>query len=320
MPITGVGSYPPTMQEFINHWTQVNIALGASPLTLRGGYALANFTADRTAIITAINAVITQDNLAQTAAGNLFNSKTALRNRLIQFRKWVGGYLPGSGYANALPVAPPFAASESKFLDPFQDALTLWTTINADATLTGVPLPLTLSGPYVLATFTADLTALRTAYITGKNADEQATLLRKQRDVLLRPAELRMKQYREVIPARFDPTSPFVASLPALTPPPGSTPEPVEVNAAWNVALNKAVLNWTPSAAPNLAHYSVRACTGTVYKVSNEFAVLDLPPGTLTLATLAGLPVPGAKAVYRVYVVLTTGNERGSNNAPVVRV
>jgi hypothetical protein len=40
MPITGIGSFPPTMQEFINHWTQVNATLGATPLTLRGGWSL----------------------------------------------------------------------------------------------------------------------------------------------------------------------------------------------------------------------------------------------------------------------------------------
>ena len=57
MPLSGIGSYPPTMQEFINHWTQVNASLGATPLLLRGAYALANFSTDRTNIVNAINAV-----------------------------------------------------------------------------------------------------------------------------------------------------------------------------------------------------------------------------------------------------------------------
>jgi len=29
--------------------------------------------------------------------------------------------------------------------------------------------------------------------------------------------------------------------------------------------------------------------------------------------------LPGAKCVYRVYVILTTNNEKGSNNVAVVR-
>ena len=38
MPIGGVGTYLPTMQEFIAHWTLVNEALPpAAPLALTGG-------------------------------------------------------------------------------------------------------------------------------------------------------------------------------------------------------------------------------------------------------------------------------------------
>ena len=47
MAISTIGSYLPTMQEFIAHWTQVNAALAPGALTLKGGYTLANFTTDR---------------------------------------------------------------------------------------------------------------------------------------------------------------------------------------------------------------------------------------------------------------------------------
>ena len=59
------------MQEFISHWTSVNATLGATPLTLRGGYTLALFTTDRTNIVNAINTVIAGDKTAQTTAGSL---------------------------------------------------------------------------------------------------------------------------------------------------------------------------------------------------------------------------------------------------------
>lgn len=319
MPITTIGSYAPTLQEFINHWTAVNAAPGSAPLTLKGGFTLTDLAADRDEILAAINSVIAQDNAAVIASGNLANLKADLRTRMIQFRKWVTGYLPGTGYVRSLPDTPAPTAVESRFLDPLQSMLSLWTAINADGTLSGVPVPVTLAGDYVLATFAADLAAVRVAYGASKSAQEQATLLRKQRDTLLKPAETRLKQYRDVIPARFDAASAFVASLPALSPAPGATPDPVELTAAWDPATGSARLNWTASSATTLAHYSVRACAGTKYRAADEFPVADIAPGTLFLSTGDGLPVPGASVVYRVYVVLSTGNERGSNDAPVTR-
>jgi len=319
MPITTIGSYPPTMQDFISSWATVNASLGATPLLLRGAYSLANFTADRAAIVTAINNVIAADNLAQTQSANLANQKLAIRIRAIQFRQWVSGYLPGSVYVPALPDTPSDTAAESRFLDPLQDMLDLWTKINADATLTGVPLPLTLANGYLLATFTTDLTNLRALYVSAKNASEQASFIRRQRDILLKPAVQRMKQYRDIIPARFDANSPFVLSLPALNPPPGSTPDPVQFNGEWDAVKKAAVLRWTPSDNSNLAYYSLRVCVGKTYKVANEFAVAEIDSSLTTFETTEGLINSGANVVYRIYVVLKTGNEKGSNNVAITR-
>ncbi|MGL6351808.1 MAG: hypothetical protein ACRC2U_18595, partial [Aeromonas sp.] len=46
MPISTLGSYIPTLQEFNTHWTQANLALAGSEIVLRGSYDLAQFTAD----------------------------------------------------------------------------------------------------------------------------------------------------------------------------------------------------------------------------------------------------------------------------------
>jgi hypothetical protein len=319
MPISGIGSYAPTMQEFINHWTAVNATLGATPLTLRGTYTLAMFTTDRTSIITAVNNTISATNTAQITAGALEAQKANLLLRAIQFRKWVEGYLPGSPYEQALPVAPKIGAAESKFLDPLQDILNLWGTINGDAAITGVPLPITLSGGYVVATFTTDLNNLRGAFVAAKNASEQATLVRRQRDVLLKPAEQRIKQYRDVIQARYLPTDPFVQSLPALSPAPGSTPDPVQVSGGWNSTAQEVQLQWQPSPNPKLAAYEVRGCIGSVYKAENAFVIANIKEGTTAWSGIEGVEFPSAKCVYRVYVLLTTGNERGSNDVAVIR-
>ena len=98
-----------------------------------------------------------------------------------------------------------------------------------------------------------------------------------------------------------------------------SLPSPLLVTGGWTPAVNAVLLKWDASPNPNLLHYEVRACIGTTYKVTNEFSVALLNPGILQWQGTVGVPSSGAKCVYRVYVILTTGNERGSNNLPVTR-
>jgi hypothetical protein len=63
----------------------------------------------------------------------------------------------------------------------------------------------------------------------------------------------------------------------------------------------------------------VCGCFGDSY-VGEEEEVLDNnPPGVLEFVNSVGLVAPGSRAFYKVYVKLTTGNERGSNTVSVVR-
>ncbi|MBI5761002.1 MAG: hypothetical protein HZA46_20960 [Planctomycetales bacterium] len=61
MPISDVGSYAPTMDEFSAHRDDVNTALGGAPATdlkLQGGYTRAMFIADRDAIDAAMTGLV----------------------------------------------------------------------------------------------------------------------------------------------------------------------------------------------------------------------------------------------------------------------
>ena len=118
MPITSIGSYVPTMQNFITNWNSVNATLGASPLTLKGAYTVAQFTTDCTNIINATNT-------EQLNAATLNSLKNPILQRDIQFRRWVQSYLPNTPYAKILPDAPQVQSAESKFLDPLTDILNL---------------------------------------------------------------------------------------------------------------------------------------------------------------------------------------------------
>ena len=323
MPLTSIGSYPPAMQEFITHWTAVNATLGATPLVLRGGYAVATLTADRTALVASITGVTAADNTAQTAAGNLYAAKLAIRPRLPQFRKIASALLGGTGYLKAFPNSLNVTAVESRFIDPLEDMKSVWTNINADTTVAGFTPPLLLAGGYTLAQFTTELAALRTAFLTAKTAAENAKITRKNRDTLLRPIEQRLKQYREMILGRFDGTG-FVASLPALSPAySGPAADMVAASGSWNATTHQAVLTWTPSTlAPEIfAQYQVRTAPPPTYLTKDEETISDAldTQGITTFSTDAGLTVSGATALFRVYVVTSGGREKGSPTVKVIR-
>jgi hypothetical protein len=128
-----------------------------------------------------------------------------------------------------------------------------------------------------------------------------------------------MKQYRSGVKAALPLSHALQLTIPALSPPPGSTPAAVSASGDWNPGTLEADLTWTPSTNPNLDHYSVRTAPGPVYKAAEE-SVVGLVPSTDTeFSTNVGLAAPGARALYRIYVVLTTANEKGSNTVSVTR-
>ena len=57
----------------------------------------------------------------------------------------------------------------------------------------------------------------------------------------------------------------------------------------------------------------------STYKAADKSVVAELPAGTLTYSMNEGLGVSTATALFRVYVVLTMYNERGSNTVVVAR-
>lgn len=57
-----------------------------------------------------------------------------------------------------------------------------------------------------------------------------------------------------------------------------------------------------------------------VNDTEDDITIGTIEPGDpLELLTLAGLETPGATALYRVFVILTTGNEKGSNTVAITR-
>src|SRR3989442_1272294 len=71
MAISTIGSYVATMDQFVAHWTEVDAFLSPGAVTLKGGYALADFTTDQGAIDAAITAVEDADNIRQGSAADI---------------------------------------------------------------------------------------------------------------------------------------------------------------------------------------------------------------------------------------------------------
>ncbi len=126
-------------------------------------------------------------------------------------------------------------------------------------------------------------------------------------------------QYRSAVRGVLPRGHELLATIPAITSPPGSTPDAVDAGGVWNGTTLEADLTRTPSTHPNLDHYSIRTAPGQNYKTAHKSVVDRVEAGATALSTNAGLTAPGATALYRVYVVLTTANEKGSNTVSVTR-
>ena len=320
MPIIGPSSYVTTINEFIPHWSDVNVILGAAgPLVLPGGRTIAVLTDYRDQLAGFAASIPDKINDVEIARGNVELQKTALIGRLNEFNRKVRGFLGHTAYVRALPDVPSLTHGSAKILEALDDAASLWAKINA-ATIPGFTGPLTLLDAYPIATFTTDLAALKLAYKTLQDAEQELQLERERRNDVQDLAYAVLLAYRPAVEASFPPTHALVESMPRLTPLPGSTPDAVTATVLWNVALSQAEIRFTQSTNANLAQYEVRRSLGPVYNDETATVVANiLPNQPREFFTNAGLVTSGDQASFKVFVITNTGNEAGSNAVTVTR-
>lgn len=321
MPLEDVGSYGPVMNEIGIHWGKVNLALGgtsATDLKLEAGFTLAMFLLLRDEIQAKIAAIEGFENGRQIAADQRDALKIALRDHLAQFRAMLRVQLAKSKYASSAPVLPELTLGESKFMAAFDDAADLWGRIDADATVAGFTPPLVIAG-YTRAAFVTDIAAMRAAFLAVLTAENDKRMGIKDRETLLDTAREYMVQYRAGVEGLLGPKHTLTQTLPVITPPPGSTPGAETLSGQWNAATSQADLQWTASPNPNLDHYQMRMSPGSTYDAATATVIGNIPPGTTTFSTIEGLLNPGDTASFKVFVVLTTGNEAGSNTVTITR-
>ena len=318
MPISSTIDYIPVMDQFIAHWqaTDSGIVIAEEGAAVE----LPDFSNLRTTL----DGV---KSLVQSSLNSLENSRVVLEqmrgeagDRVAEFNRRIRADFAGNSTFNSLPLVPNRTAGRDAFLNALDDVLDLWSRVNGTA-----PSPI-FTGPMVLlGGFTrADLVTLRAQLdsaftqraISERAADDQRTL----RTELQARAKALMTTYRMKIEALYAPGSLPVTSLPRLTPLPGRTPDPVEADGAWSEPNLRAELTWTPSTDPDLAGYQVRATPGPDYSSDDETLLATIPPGApLQYNTAGGLAVPGSAMSYKIYVILNTDHEAGSNAVSVTR-
>lgn len=315
MPISNNASYIPTMNEFIGHWTQVNAQL-SPPLAVlneaKEGHTLAQFTALRESIRLQADVVIDALNNQEIARGDIDLRKAQMLGWLNEFNGLLDAYWTGTRFINARPLAPGLSLGEEKFVTPMRDAASLWPKLNADAAPTGLALPLTLSDGTTVEAFTSGLATLQVVYAQEAMAAQDVVLARANREVSKRSAYLTMKAYRLAVPARCKQFPALVETLPALTPSPGHTPDPVNASAVFQ-APDQAKVVYSASDDAALDHYELRGNPGDAYNDDDAVTIdTHLPGDPREFLSGFGLTQAGAHVALKVYVVLNMGNEAGS--------
>ena len=322
MPISSNTSYVPTMNEFIAHWGQVDAAL-TPDLTVPApdGTAMSrgDFTSLRDSLQTQFQTVIGFLNDKEIARGGIRIMKAKMLAHFNEFNAMLDGYWAGTAFINARSYAPSSSDGEETFINPMRDVLSLWQKLNAAPAPAGITLPLVLSDGTSESEFAVEIADLQGLYMTEANANQNAVLARSERDRIMATAKDVMVSYRKIVPARCAQMPTLVETLPAVTPPPGHTPDPVKASAVFQ-APDKAKITYEASPEPTLARYELRGCPGPVYDEKDSVLIgIRLPTDPRELTTDFGLTQPGMEASYKVVVVLETGNEAGSAAMTVER-
>ena len=307
--------------EFAGHWLAVNTALAPNPIILLNNYLQAGMAADRTALANLIVACEAAANALGTQAAARDALRGPIAERIRQFNALVRGLFPGSGMVRDLPKVPLVTNGDSVWMTAMADVDNIWTTINAMLPPVGVTLPMLLPGGYTKANFNTDQTALNAAFTGVVNTTRAFKEALRTRNVAQLALETRYRQYRLQVQGRFAKGAPLLATLPSISPTGGHTPAAVNLSGIWSVPLSKAVLTYSASDDPDLQEYELRVSIGgTKYDNDTATVVASHLAGDLTpFETDMGLGVSGAKAFFKVYVILTTGRERGSRAVAITR-
>lgn len=351
MAYTGPGSVVTLADEFIAHWESVNSTLGGTPLsvvpegttlvvdsdgliTLRDNYFNVQSSPAATPALPVpapqFPSVQVLKNLEETSRASTDDHRELVAEAIGAFNRKVRGVLAHTTYPNSLPEVPGAREGSARILAAADDMLSVWANINAlsPGPLFTPPLLATYMTPGTstaatlsLAQATTRVENLRGALAGILQATNGLEAMRPLRDNIwdreIRPV---LVAYRAAIIGNYPPGHPFVESLPNIYPLPGHTPDAVNLTGTFNETTNQGEYAWSASTDPELDRYEVRQSPGPAYDADASSVIATVTPaGPFTLSTATGFETPGQTSSVKVYVVLTTGNERGSNTVTLTR-
>lgn len=320
MAITGPASYVSTTQEFLDHWASVNVFLGAGKeLVLEGGTTQAAFKAERDALLGARDTVEEAAVDRALARANLEIKKEWLLGQLNSLKNKIVAVASASAFARVLPLVPSVQDGQEVFTRPMTQAAKLWKKLNA-APPAGVTVPVVLKDETTEAQFEQAVKDLASLFDEIVNAEQEVSLTLERRNDVQDAIYEMMKKYRVAVPSVVPDGNALVDTLPQLTPSSTRSPVPVQLGGQWNAATSKADLTATVSTDADLASYELRACPGETYDVDIEAVVASVKKGQPPVFhTGKFLTLAGEAASFRVYVVLASGGQAGSNTVVVSR-
>ena len=323
MPISGHSSYPAVIVEFLAHWEELNEEMGGMyGIALQGGIMREDFVVMQGDLETVREEVTDAGVDRALARGELDLLITKLQAKMTEFNRRVRADFAGTAYERAMQPAFAVGSAESVVREGLRHMSRLWERIDMITPKpSGVILPLVLMGNYDRLAFDTDRQNLRAAYRELGDAEVDLKLAREERNDLQDEIYEVLKSYRLKVPAILPEGHALLDALPALTPPQGGhTPEPVAAQAVWVPAETKAKVTWAASADADLAGYEVRGVPGESYETDDEEVLATIAPDApREFVTDFALGAPGVTAGFKVYVVLSTGNEKGSEPVFVTR-
>ena len=323
MPLMGHYSFPGAMDEFLAHWSAVDAALvaaggAASGLVVRGGVGRPGFLALSGELRAKLAVLEAKDVGERIAAREILLRREVLLGWMGTFYDTVRLWWEGRPEGALVVPLPNTGAALEKVLRAARAVARLWERVDAGSAPAGMALPLRVGAAPGLdrAGFLLLLQGLEDARETQEAAAFEVSALRVERDALEVQVRKVLGAYVRAVPALLAADHPLLGSVPRISPLPGHTPEPVAVQAVWVPEEQAGKISWEASDDAALDHYEVRWCPGETYDKKEERLALSVNKDADRMALVPqgrfGLVGPGAEASFKVYVVLTTDNERGS--------
>ena len=292
MPLVGPASYLSVADQFLEHWSRVESSDGPVTFDLAGGIDRRAVAEVRSRLGEAQKAVTNSRNSREEERRNLAELDSMIEDRMGQFYAQCGG--------------------KEDDVRTADEVLRSWMAIEQAGE------NLLLEGGFSRLDFLTDLCARNLVASAFSVFDRALSSAREERDGAGEQLDAYLKLYWETIQNQVPVGHLLREGLPLLDLRLGPKPAPVPISASWQEG--SALVAWERSEEAELDRYEIRGMAGDHYDQEDEEllgrAFAEDEP---RFSTAFALSEPGAVAVFRVYVILRSGHEQGSQPVLVRR-